>query len=44
MKTYSIRDWTMISISFVIAMFIAVSFSTFCFSSTERTKTLMVIR
>jgi hypothetical protein len=44
MKTYSVRDWMMISMSFVVAMTVSVSFSTFCFSPFERTKTLMVVR
>jgi hypothetical protein len=44
MKTYSVRDWVMISISFVIAMIISVTFSTCCFSTMERTKTLTVVR
>jgi hypothetical protein len=44
MKTYSVRDWVMISMSFAVAMIISVTFSTYCFSSTERTKTLMMIR
>ena len=44
MKTYSVRDWVMISMSFVIAMIISVTFSTYGFSSTERTKTLMMVR
>ena len=44
MKTYSIRDWTMISMSFVVAMIVSVTFTTYAFSFTERTKTLMVVR
>jgi len=44
MKTYSFRDWATISVSFVIAMIISVTFSTYCFSPTEKTKTLMVIK
>jgi len=44
MKTYTIRDWTMISISFVLAMTVSVTFSTYAFSFTEKTKTLMVVR
>lgn len=44
MKTYSVRDWTMISMSFVVAMIVSVTFSTYAFSFTERTKTLMVVR
>ena len=44
MKTYSVRDWVMISMSFVVAMIISVTFSTYCFSFTEKTKTLMVVR
>jgi hypothetical protein len=44
MKTYSVRDWMMISMSFVVAMIVSVTFSTYAFSSTERPKTLMVVR
>jgi hypothetical protein len=44
MKTYSVRDWTMISMSFVVAMIVSVTFTTYAFSFTERTKTLMVVR
>jgi len=44
MKTYSVRDWAMISVSFVVAMIISVTFSTYCFSSTERPKTLLMVR
>jgi len=44
MKTYSVRDWMMISVSFVVAMIVSVTFTTYAFSFTERTKTLMVVR
>lgn len=44
MKTYSVRDWTIISMSFVVAMIVSVTFTTYAFSFTERTKTLMIVR
>jgi hypothetical protein len=44
MKTYSVRDWAMISMSFVLAMTVSVIFSTYAFSFTERTKTFIVVR
>jgi hypothetical protein len=44
MKTYSVRDWMMISMSFAVAMIVSVTFSTYAFSFTERTKTLMVVK
>ena len=44
MKTYSVRDWAMISMSFVIAMIISVTFTTYGFSSTGRPKTLLMVR
>jgi len=44
MKTYTIRDWTMMMISFTIAMLFSVSFANYAFSTTERTKTLLILR
>jgi hypothetical protein len=44
MKTYSVRDWAMISMSFVVAMIVSVTFSTYAFSFTERSKTLMIVK
>ena len=44
MKTYSVRDWVMISMSFVLAMTVSVTFSTYAFSFTEKPKTLLMVR
>jgi hypothetical protein len=44
MKTYTIRDWTMIMISFSLLLVFSVSFSTYAFSGTERTKSLLILR
>jgi hypothetical protein len=44
MKTYTIRDWTMIMISFTIAMMVSICFAHYGFSTTERTKSIFVLR
>ena len=44
MKTYTIRDWTMIMVSFSLSLLFSVSFATYAFSGTERTKSILILR
>ena len=44
MKTYTIRDWTMIMMSFSLSLLFSVSFVTYAFGTTERTKSLLILR
>jgi hypothetical protein len=44
MKTYSIRDWTMITISLFVSILISVSFTNFCFSPYEKSKNILIMR
>ena len=44
MKTYTIRDWTMIMISFSLLLVFSVSFATYASSGTERTRSILLLR